>query len=150
MPTLGTLPSYEHVAQMLAQAQQARGRVVELVFINQSQHHEKMLSVRCAADDSDPVWLFYAQFRDDPAAANSPNQNAPAWSYQSPDVALIHNIVTRECMGGPVEESAQQIPLFPASETIIPVATIWPRHSEMPALGCRRLKLKLKHLCRAI
>lgn len=109
MPTLGTIPSYEHVAQMLAQAQQARGRIVELVFINPNQHHEKMLSVRCPVDDSDPIWFFYSQFRDDHNAASSPDQNPPAWSYQSPDVALIHNIVTRECMGGPVEESAQQI-----------------------------------------
>ncbi len=110
MPSLGNIPAYDHIAQMLAQAQKARGRVVELVFINQSQHHEKMLSVRCPADDSDPVWFFYSQFKDgDPSVPVDPNQYPPAWSYQSPDVALIHNIVTRECMGGPVEESQEQI-----------------------------------------
>lgn len=106
MPTLGGLPAYEHIAQMFAQAQQARGRVVELVFINQTQHHEKMLSVRCPSDDSDPVWLFYAQFRDGSLPEDVP---PPSWSYQSPDVALIHNIVVRECTGGPIEESAAQI-----------------------------------------
>lgn len=108
MPTLGNLPAYDHIAQMLAQAQHARGRLVELVFININQHHEKMLSVRCPIDDSDPVWLFYAQHLDDP---NRPADNppAPSWSYQSPDVALIHNLVVRECTGGPVEESQEQV-----------------------------------------
>ena len=108
MPTLGSIPAYEHIAQMLTQAQHARGRIVELIFINSSQHHEKMLSVRCPMDDTDPVWLFYAQFTDDP---NRPPEHMPppSWSYQSPDVALIHNLVARECTGGPVEESAEQV-----------------------------------------
>lgn len=109
MPTLGNIPQYDHIAQMLAQAQSARGRIIELVFINQNQHLEKMLSVRCPADDTDPVWLFYAQFSEDPGNPIDPNLRTPSWSYQSPDVALIHSIVTRECMGGPVEESKEQI-----------------------------------------
>lgn len=108
MPRLDSIPSYDHIAQMLWQAQNARGRLVELLFSTSAGHHQKMLSVRYANDDNDPTWLFYAQYIDDPNS-NPEMLPPPSWSYPSPDVALIHNIVVRECTGGPIEESEAQL-----------------------------------------
>ncbi|HEY9785122.1 MAG TPA: DUF4388 domain-containing protein [Candidatus Obscuribacterales bacterium] len=104
LPKLKMLPSYDHVAEMLTQAQHSRGRLVELVFETANPSTERMLAVKCSStDDSDPIWTFYSAYSDGKSASD------PSWSYPSPDVALIHNIVTRECTGGPIEESEAQL-----------------------------------------
>lgn len=100
MPRLGGVPDYDTIAQMLTQAQQCRGRLIELLF--SANGTDRMLTLQCSStDDSDPVWIYYGSYVD--------GQSHASWSYPSPDVALIHNIVTRECTGGPIEESEAQL-----------------------------------------
>lgn len=113
LPKLMGLPGYDHIAQLLGQAQQARGRLIELIF--EAEKINKMLTVQCSAvDDSDPVWVFYSNVVDE--------KNLPpaSWSYPSPDVALIHNIVTRECTGGPIEETEAQLTTLSGFKATVP------------------------------
>lgn len=84
---------------MLEQAQISRGRVIEMGWPGENSTNY-LLSLKCESE-GDPVWHFYAH-----------EGSEPSWNYKCSDVALMHNLVLRECLGGNVEETSAQVSTF--------------------------------------
>lgn len=100
---LSTLPGYEDVFHVLSQGQVLAGRTVELPWKAAQYAKECLLSVTCDKDGNEPLWVFNT------VAGQSKDV---VWSYQSGDVALIHNLILRECLGGDTGETKAQMQSF--------------------------------------
>ncbi len=88
---------------MLSQGQQLAGRQVELPWKAAQYAKECLLCVTCDKDGNEPLWVFNTI---------SGTAKDVVWSYQSGDVALIHNLVLRECLGGDTGETSAQMQSF--------------------------------------
>lgn len=96
------VPVYEDVFHCLDEAQKNLGRAVELPWISQNPTRDCALSVTCDRD-SDPQWSF---------TVGEGAFKELKWNYQSGDIGLITNLLTRECLGDNTDMNAKQLEAF--------------------------------------
>ncbi len=97
------VPVYEDVFHCLQEAQKNLGRAVELPWIAENPSRDCALAVNCDKDGGDPQWTFIigdGAFRE------------VRWNYQSGDIGLITNLLTRECLGDDTDMNAKQLEAF--------------------------------------
>jgi len=99
LPKLPGIPSFDDIHHVLTQAQQNRGRGVELSWSNTNRSRYYMLTAKCEhSGGGEPSWLLHSG----PASADK-----LVWTYVSGDVSLIFNLVMSECTGGDAGQEAQ-------------------------------------------
>lgn len=97
------IPVYQDVFHGLQEAQKNLGRTVELPWIAENPTRDCTLAVMCDRDGGDPQWTF--------TVGEGANKEV-RWNYQTGDIGLVTNLLTRECLGDNTDMNAQQLEAF--------------------------------------
>lgn len=98
LPKLTAMFGFDDLHFLLAQAQQNRGRTVEMPWSNLERTTTFLLSCRCDHGGSEPCWQLFA---------GEGTSSKLVWTYVSGDATLIFNLVMSECSSGGLHDSGQ-------------------------------------------
>lgn len=88
--SLQRLPEIPELNQLLAQAIEKRGKMLQLTWRDPKTQVQFTLEVFCRATGGDPKWVLYSQHK---------GQREVLFDYNSIDVLLVYNLMCSECTG---------------------------------------------------